>query len=172
MAHAQFLTCYDSTLYTWAAWIKALRFSKQVPYDCLKMLIFIANNTLLNVCRTQRHLWLMTYEILWVKNFIKNFIHFINCPRCKIHTSKGGRRQPFHHFYSPPMMRTLELVKNRKDDYCRVKKPLLNIDLGHILIKKKLMILITFLQASTWKSYEWDQILWCGFWCLGIPKSS
>lgn len=33
-------------------------------------------------------------------------------------------------------MRTLELVKNGKDDCCRVKKPLLNIDLGHILINE------------------------------------
>ena len=68
------------------------------------------------------------------------------CLWCKIHKDKRWEtHKHFHHFNSPPMMRTLleikELVKKGNGDYCCVKEPLLNIDLDHVIVDELHLLL-------------------------------
>jgi len=58
------------------------------------------------------------------------------------------------------MMRTLELVKNGKDDCRHVKKPLLNIDLGHILINELHLlehVMDVMVNTLTSEVIDWDK---------------
>ena len=88
------------------------------------------------------------------------------CLWCKIHKEKRWETDKhFHHFNSPPMMRTLleikELVKIGKGDYCCVQEPLLNIDLDHVIVDELhllLRVMDVMLNNIITEVTDWDKI--------------
>ena len=79
------------------------------------------------------------YTFLLTVMELKGATSLYACLWCKIHKDKRWETDKhFHHFNSPPMMRTLleikELVKKGKGDCCCVKVLLLNIDLDHVIV--------------------------------------
>ena len=86
------------------------------------------------------------YTFLLTVMGLKGATSLYACLWCKIHKDKRWEADKhFHHFNSPPMMRTLleikELVKKGKGDYCCVKVPLLNIDLDHVIVDELHLLL-------------------------------
>lgn len=86
------------------------------------------------------------YTFLLTVMGLKGATSLYACLWCKIHKDKRWETDKhFHHFNSPPMMRTLleikELVKKGKGDYCCVKVPLLNIDLDHVIVDELHLLL-------------------------------
>ena len=79
------------------------------------------------------------YKFLLTVMGLKGATSLYACLWCKIHKDKRWEtHQHFHHFNSPPMMRTLleikELMKKGKGDYPFVKESLLNKDLDHVIV--------------------------------------
>ena len=86
------------------------------------------------------------YKFLLTVMGLKGATSLYACLWCKIHKDKRWEtHKHFHHFNSPPMMRTLleikELVKKGNGDYCCVKEPLLNIDLDHVIVDELHLLL-------------------------------
>lgn len=106
------------------------------------------------------------YKFLLTVMGLKGATSLYACLWCKIHKDKRWETDKhFHHFNSPPMMRTLleikELVKKGKGDYCCVKEPLLNIDLDHVIVDELhllLRVMDVMLDNIITEVIDWDKI--------------
>ena len=105
------------------------------------------------------------YKFLLTVMGLKGATSLYACLWCKIHKDKRWETDKhFHHFNSPPMMRTLleikELVKKGKGDYCCVKVPLLNIDLDHVIVDELhllLHVMDVMLDNIITEVIDWDK---------------
>ena len=106
------------------------------------------------------------YKFLLTVMGLKGATSVYACLWCKIHKEKRWETDKhFHHFNSPPMMRTLleikELVKIGKGDYCCVQEPLLNIDLDHVIVDELhllLRVMDVMLNNIITEVTDWDKI--------------